>query len=207
MVKAQLNGETFQFQARESRGHLLVPARIVFGKLGASMDTAAGRLTVALGSTSVEMQLGQKKVMVHSGGSTRSETWALAPQDYGATFVPLRPLAETLGFTVECKGRTINLIRVAERGDQGEEAGEAPTLLTGPSRPPLKGRALVESPTQEGGPLDVWSASSEFGGGVEAEETGSRPFHKARHSSGNPGPDAPEVERVPLDVWSASSAF
>jgi len=111
-ITLRFSTEAIQVEAVETQGSLLVPVRI-FERLGTAVGwDYSGAVTVAVGARSVAIRVGQTSVTTGGDGQENTASWPVAPRLSGeTTYVPLRPLAEALGFTVEWEAGAVRLSR------------------------------------------------------------------------------------------------
>ena len=107
-------GKTYPVEAVEAADTVLVPERTL-GITGAAVEWLGGRKsTIALGTRTLHLTLGSRTVSVVEGDQSTESTWALCPRLLGGvTYVPLRPAAEALGFSVAWENGAVTL----ERGE------------------------------------------------------------------------------------------
>jgi Spy/CpxP family protein refolding chaperone len=100
-VALQYGGNTYPTDAIEAADSLLVPVR-AFSLVGAEVKwDGEQRVTVTLGSRVVALTFGEHTARIIEGGKTTDVSWDLCPRQHSDTaYVPLRPMAEALGFVV-----------------------------------------------------------------------------------------------------------
>ena len=118
----------------EYYGHILVPVRIVFERMGFDVDwiRAGGREIVALNKedTTIQIILGELYFTIN-GVSYPLGTTARSVD--GSIKVPIRPIAEGIGMTVAWY-ENYNLVHITEQVQQQEVAAGQPVFV--PTLPP-----------------------------------------------------------------------
>lgn len=109
-VMLQYGANTYPLDAVEAADSLLVPVR-TFGLVGATVDWSGGRMvTASLGSRTLTLTLGGHTVRAAADGSTSEVSWNLCPRlRNDVAYVPLRSMAEALGFTVDWAANMVKL--------------------------------------------------------------------------------------------------
>lgn len=94
---------TFDTVPYVESGRVLLPMRVIFEELGATVDYAAGKIVAQRGETVVRLELGSDRMVVGS------EDYVLdvpAKAVGGRTLLPLRAVSEALSATVDWNGNT-----------------------------------------------------------------------------------------------------
>lgn len=129
-------GETFTVDAIDAGQSMLVPAR-TFERLGCEVEwLGAGRTSLAIKSRMAEVSTGSTAMSVTKRGLPYLQICSAAPRyRSGRTFVPLRSIAEALGFVVELEGGVVDLQLVrppaAAAGPGTGSAAETVTTASG----------------------------------------------------------------------------
>jgi|GEM_PF-5906049 len=107
-------------------GKTMVPLRFIGEKLGGKVKYTSDRDPIILlfGSYRVEFRLGDKKMKVEDGKTTREIQLEVAAQKRGGrTYIPLRAIAQSLGFTVYYEaGEKIILVSSHSMTEQTRQA-------------------------------------------------------------------------------------
>lgn len=104
-VSVVVDGKRLSFDTAPyvENGRVLLPMRVIFEELGATVDYAAGKIVAQRGDTVVRLELGSDKMLV---GTDEIVLDVPAKAVGGRTLLPLRAVSEALDAAVDWNGTT-----------------------------------------------------------------------------------------------------
>ena len=110
-VTIHYNDQVFETDCRKSNDTILVPVRFFSETLGFTVIwTPPDNISISKDDRNVLMTIGKKKVTIIENGITQEKELPFAVKTYsGRTFIPLRALTESLGFTVDYRDGEVYL--------------------------------------------------------------------------------------------------
>lgn len=102
-ISVLVNGKQLQFDTAPyvENGRVLLPMRVIFEALGATVDYSAGKIVATSGDLVIKLELGSTKMTVGAGTVTLDVP---AKAVGGRTLLPLRAVSEALSAQVDWNG-------------------------------------------------------------------------------------------------------
>ena len=168
-VKLTLNGKDFIFNAADMspvivKGRTLIPARALFESVGGTVDWNEDRqeVDIRLGNSSVVLTIGSNVAWVNEGEEDLDVPAMILAKDgeyYGSTMIPVRFVAESVGFSVDWDDNDRAVV-ISSHGSGVKKDDPAEEALPADSSEIATGPAISFWDAYDYAPLDMMNAKA-----------------------------------------------